>query len=251
MTFAIELLTVCGWVAVCLTVVLLMAPFRNDSKPRRHSNAIKLKAITDVENGRKQTEVADEYGISPGLMNDWIKAKEKIRKAVDSGAKESISRIRPSYYPKTESAVLKWLHNVRDHHGSINGVQLRERASEFAKLIPDECSFKASTGWLAGFMKRNDVIFRTLKGEANSVNVNDVETFKTGTLADVLKRYDANDIFNCDEAGLQYGATARKTLTFKGGDAHGTKEDKRRLTLLFCANMTGLEKKTAFSHWKI
>ena len=92
-------------------------------------------------------------------------------------------------------------------------------------------------------MKRNDVIFRTLKGEANSVNVNDVETFKTGTLADVLKRYDANDIFNCDEAGLQYGATARKTLTFKGDDAHGTEEDKRRLTLLFCANMTGLEKK--------
>ena len=61
---------------------------------------------------------------------------------------------------------------------------------------------------------------------------------------------DANDIFKCDKAGLQYGATARKTLTFKGDDAHGTKEDKRRLTLLICANMTGL-KKTAFSHWKI
>ena len=35
----------------------------------------------------------------------------------------------------------------------------------------------------------------------------------------------------------------KKTLTFKGDTAFGTKEDKRRLTLLCCANMTGLEKK--------
>ena len=49
-----------------------------------------------------------------------------------------------------------------------------------------------------------------MRGEANSVNLEDIESFKTGPLVDVLNRYNVNDIFNCDEAGLQYGATAKE-----------------------------------------
>ena len=82
------------------------------------------------------------------------------------------------------------------------------------------------------YLRNPGQIARTLKGEANSVNLDDVEQFKTEKLPDILQRYDINDIFNCDEAGLQFGATSKKTLTFKGDSAHGTKQDKRRLTLL-------------------
>ena len=171
-----------------------------------------------------------------------MKKKDKIQKTVKSG-KNTALRMSSSTFPKVEAAMVKWLQDVRDKNGAINGVQLMERAAQFAVLIPDEKHFKASTGWLKGFMKRNEVIHRTLKGEANSVNLEDVENFKTDKLAGILQRYHVNDIFNYDEAGLQYGATSRKTLTFKGDTAHGTKEDKRRLTLLFCANMSGLEKK--------
>ena len=59
-----------------------------------------------------------------------------------------------STFPKVKAAILKWLQDVRDKNGVINGVQLMERAAEFAVLIPDEKHFKASTGWLKGFMKR-------------------------------------------------------------------------------------------------
>ena len=50
-------------------------------------------------------------------------------------------------------------------------------------------------------------------------------------------------MFNLDEAGLQYGVTAKKTLAFKGEACHGKKQPKQRVTISFCANMPGTEKK--------
>ena len=58
-----------------------------------------------------------------------------------------------SIFPKVEAAMVKWLQDVRDKNGAINGVQLMERAAQFAVLIPDEKHFKASTGWLKGTNK--------------------------------------------------------------------------------------------------
>ena len=230
-----EFLFTAAGVVVMLAALLLMAPAvplrPPTTKRKKHTHAAKVNAIKDVSNGQSQKDVAAKYGISTGLMNDWIKNKDKILKAANSG-KSTACRIKISLFPKVEAAVLKWLQDGRQSNVPINGVQLLERVSQFALLIPDEAHFKASTGWLQGFMNRNDVIFRTLKGEANSVNLDDVEQFKTEKLPDILQRYDINDIFNCDEAGLQFGATSKKTLTFKGDSAHGTKQDKRRLTLL-------------------
>ena len=231
-----EVFLVLGWLCVLVIATLTMALPRIIPKRKSHSVAVKFNAITDVEKGATQKDVAAKYRISTGLINDWVKKKDKIQKAVKSG-KNTTKRMSSSTFPKVEAAMLRWLQDVRERNGAINGVQLLERASEFAVLIPEESHFKASGGWLNGFMKRNDVIYRTLKGEANSVNLDDVEKFKTDTLVDVLQRYHVNDIFNCDEAGLQYGATSRKTLTFKGDTAHGTKVDKKKLlTILFCTN---------------
>ena len=192
------------WLLAAIFVVLVVTPRNNGtSKRRKYSNDEKKKAIQDVINGRKQKDVAAEYGISPGLMNDWIKNKEKYLKAAESG-KSNNSRVRISYFPKTEASVLKWLKEMRAKHVAVNGLMLAERATEFAKLIPEEAHFKASQGWVKGFRNRNEVIRLTMRGEANSVNLEDIDSFKTGPLVDVLNRYNVNDIFNCDEAGLQY-----------------------------------------------
>ena len=69
-----------------------------------------------------------------------------------------------------------------------------------------------------------------------------MEEFRS-TIPALLQEYTSNNLFNCDEAGLQYGVTAKKTLALKGEACHGKKQPKQRITLLFCANMTGTEKK--------
>ena len=238
METAIEFVVLLVWLVIAVVIVISMARTNSGAKSKRsHSNEVKSKAIEDVEKGMSQKDAANKYEISTGLINDWIKKKDKIQKAIKSGNKGT-SKIRASNFPKVEAAVVKWLRDVRDKNGTVNGVQLLARAAEFSTQFPDESGFKASTGWLRGFMSRNHVVHRTLKGEANSVNLEDVENFKNNTLKDVLNRYHVNNIFNCDEAGMMYGATSKKTLTFKGDNVFGTKEDKRRITLLFCASMS-------------
>ena len=65
-------------------------------------------------------------------------------------------------------------------------------------------------------------VHRTISGEANRVDLNAVEAFKS-SIPDLLKEYRPKDIFNLEEAGLQYGVTAKKTLAFKGEACHGKK----------------------------
>ena len=126
------------WLLAAIFVVLVVAPRNNGtSKRKKYSNDEKKKAIQDVLNGRKQKDVAAEYGISRGLMNDWMKNKEKYVKAAESG-KSSNSRVRISYFPKTEASVIKWLKEMRAKHVAVNGLMLAERATEFAKLIPED-----------------------------------------------------------------------------------------------------------------
>ena len=43
--------------------------------------------------------------------------------------------------------------------------------------------------------------------------------------------------------GKNYNAASNITLTFKGDNGKGTKQDKRRITLLFCTNMTATDKR--------
>ena len=62
----------------------------------------------------------------------------------------------------------------------------------------------------------------------------------------MLNEYSPKDVYNCDEAGVQYGVTAKKTLAFKGEACHGRKQPKQRVTVLFCANMDGSDKKQVF-----
>lgn len=63
------------------------------------TNGEKANAITEVENGRTQKVVADEYVITPGLINYWIKNKDKYSKAAKAG-KNNNTHIRTSFFLK-------------------------------------------------------------------------------------------------------------------------------------------------------
>ena len=89
-----------------------MALPRNTPKRKSYSHAVKLNAITDVEKGATQKDVAEKYGISTGLINDWMKKKDKIQKTVKSG-KNATLRMSSSTFPKVEAAMLKWLQDAR------------------------------------------------------------------------------------------------------------------------------------------
>ena len=73
---------------------------------------------------------------------------------------------------------------------------------------------KASSGWLAAFLKRHNIVFGTMSGERGDVNKDVVSSWK-GKLPTVCEGYDPKDVFNMDETGLFYRDTSRKSYHMK------------------------------------
>ena len=61
-------------------------------------------------------------------------------------------------------------------------------------------------------------------------------------LIDIIKDYEAHNIFNADETSLFYKAMPNKTMHYKGVPCNEVKVNKERLSLLLCTNMDGSEK---------
>ena len=98
--------------------------------------AVKHAAITEVDKGAKKANVAARYGISRGLLGDWIRNRLDIFKAVSSG-RVNVKREAPIHFPKTEAAVIKWLHMSREGFVAISCPILVSYALELDKAFPE------------------------------------------------------------------------------------------------------------------
>lgn len=117
-----------------------------------------------------------------------------------------------------------------------------------AKFFAQEFGHEATPtmSWIERFKKRHGIDLIQKAGEAAGVNNEVVEDWKHGKLEDVLRRYDARDIYNADETGLFWQMLPEKSLGFLGKTYHGTKQPKTRITVLVCANMDGSDKLPLF-----
>jgi hypothetical protein len=77
---------------------------------------------------------------------------------------------------------------------------IQEQALKFAKDLGVD-QFKASNGWLQSFLKRHNIVFRTMSGESGDVNVRIVSEWKS-KLPNLIKDYHPRDIYDMEETGL-------------------------------------------------
>ena len=75
-----------------------MAP-TTTKKRSSHTMAVKHAAITEVDKGAKKANVAARYGISRGLLSDWMQNRVDIFKAVSSG-RVNVKREAPDISPR-------------------------------------------------------------------------------------------------------------------------------------------------------
>ena len=204
--------------------------------------ADKYAAVLDVEKGASKKDVAERHGIPRTTLAGWLKQKEKIKEAFDSGSFGSkTKRLRTSSKVRTEEALLRWVTEARAANVPITGAIMTIKARAFAQELGEDDNIDES--WVYRFRLRHGIVWRGLQGEARSVDDSVADEFKTTILPRLLEDYDPDDIYNADETGLNYLATTNKTMTFKTDDCRGTKQSKARITVLVCANMTGTDKR--------
>ena len=99
-------------------------------------------------------------------------------------------------------------------------------------------NFSASNGWLCCFLARHAISSAVLCGEAGSVNQDTVDDW-TRRLPDIIKDYDLDCIYNCDETGLMYRTLPSRSMVVKGASATNGKLAKDRISVLLCCSATG------------
>ena len=137
----------------CLHILISLFP---DLTLYHHTMApVKHAAILEVDKGATKADVALRYGLSMGLIGDWCRNRVDIFKAVSSG-RVDVRREAPIHFPKTETAVVDWLHTNRDGNIGFSGPVLLCQALEFSKEFPEESGFIGSDGWLTRVKSRHD-----------------------------------------------------------------------------------------------
>ena len=117
-------------------------------------------------------------------------------------------RERPSHFPQVEEALALWLSNALAAEVVINGDILHEKAKIFAQGFEIN-NFTASNGWVDKFKRRHHLKEYVKYGEANSTPLETLEE-KRRKLHEIIKDYDLNDVFNCDETG-NYKFSSKKS----------------------------------------
>ena len=129
-------------------------------KRKTFDQKLKYNAICAIEANKKtQAQVAAELGIAPTTVNGWIKDKEKIKKALESGAAlPTCQCLRTSAYPLVDEALFEWLKCQQAARVPISGPMLCTQAIKFANTFasdyPEYSKFNASSGWLSRFNKK-------------------------------------------------------------------------------------------------
>ena len=122
---------------------------------------------------------------------------------------------------------------MRNQNVPLSGAIIQEKASQHAKELSIE-NFKASDGWLRRWKERNNVTFKTISGESNSVTPEMVNAWSETPLPTLLYNYDLKDIYNADEFALFYQCVPNKSEKCAGG-----KSSKVRITGMASVNAAG------------
>ncbi|XP_028660410.1 jerky protein homolog-like [Erpetoichthys calabaricus] len=130
---------------------------------------------------------------------------------------------------------------IRDKGVPISGPILQQKAlhfrNEFNEGNPD---FTASVGWLDRWKKCYGIRQLCVCGEKLSSNFEEMEAFKKRFQEFIeTESLTGDQIFNCDESGLNYKMLPSKSLAARtDAAAPGYKRSKERLTILACSNAT-------------
>ena len=120
------------------------------TKRKHHEVTLKVKyeALKELEKGRPNKGVANQFSIPGSTLATWKKNKEKIFEAFQNSSLKQ-QRVKTGTYEKLNEALLKWFTSMRGNNIPISRPILLEKAHEFDKVL-NYNNFTASKGRLRG-----------------------------------------------------------------------------------------------------
>lgn len=100
----------------------------------------------------------------------------------------------------------EWFVSARAKGLPTSGPLIKTEVLMTAKKL-GENDFKASNGWLESFKYRHNIVFNSVCGEANDVDMQTVEGWKS-KLKDLVAGYEPRNVYNGDETGLFFSCIA-------------------------------------------
>jgi hypothetical protein len=137
-----------------------------------------------------------------------------------------------------DEGLKKFIRQCNNEGVVVNGVLLQEKALDIAKASSTVINFKASSGYLNNFKRRNLVFYKTIHGQDDSVEPEIIEMWYI-KLDDLLHLLDPKNIYNGDELGLFWRLQASKTHVMSDTVCKMGKQSKERITIFLCSNMVG------------
>ena len=122
-----------------VSIQLLVADATKIATKRKHQEVtstlkVKYETLKELEKGKPNKDVANQFSIPGSTLTTLKKNKEKIFEAFQNSSLKH-KRVKTGTYKKLNEALLKWFTSMRGNNIPINGPILLEKAHEFAKAF--------------------------------------------------------------------------------------------------------------------
>ena len=182
--------------------------------------------IKDSDSGLSQRELAEKYKISVGAVNKNLKRERDITDAHDLNLNPKSKR--SPGFKRLELGIFR----------SVNLLS-KQRHYKSQSFLEMQSSRDPTDDWRLSLIAIISVSVFCL--ESAGVDMSAVDSW-CRALGDIVKDYNFDDIYNCDETGLLFRTMPTKSYVEKTDTVHGTKGSKERLTVLLCCNMSETDK---------
>ncbi|KAG6457752.1 hypothetical protein O3G_MSEX010489 [Manduca sexta] len=200
-----------------------------------------LKYFDKKSQNYKRSQIAAELDIPLSTLSTILKYRpeieEKCRNACGRALK--MKKNKTGKYAELENILVDWIYSLNNQNLPVNGPFIKKRALEIATEL-EISDFTASSGWLERFKKRHSIALRQTdepeSGEDDGIDV------PHDTFQEIVKDYEARDIFNGDEFGLFFKLLPDEKFSTEDKKCEDGRLSDQRFTILACVNSDGSEK---------
>lgn len=192
--------------------------------------------------GASQQNIANYFSvlwdkpISRRCVGDILSEKERWK----NERRKSVKRLKGAKHQDVESTLIDWIGKMNAESRTVNDKIIKKRAKVIGQQM-GVTDFVYSSGWLHRFKRRHGLIQNKKHGETTEVSV-EVGRGCRQRLCDIVKEYNPKDIYSMNESALFY--QVQPDTNVSDGPVKGCKKAEDKITLAFCTNANGSDKRT-------